>query len=267
MLSEKILQTLASFEPISLKEMSSVQLMNRVDTKYIIPVNALPLFLEEAKRYYYCQDINGVRSASYDTVYFDTKDVEMYTDHHNRKKTRIKIRKRCYVDSDLAFLEIKQKNNKGRTNKIRIRTIFEPSFDSNESTPFIEKNTKYKREDLIPQVNVRFNRITLVNKEKSERLTIDYDIRFNNLVHHNQGGIPEMCIVEIKQSGYCFSHFKDILKKHQIHRYNMSKYCLGTILTNPEAKYNFFKKKLHYISKTTHSTIKTDNPKLEINYE
>ncbi len=264
MYSEQIIQSLASFEPISLKEMSSVQLMNRVDTKYIIPVKDLPRFLDIAKQYYYCQDINGVRAASYDTVYFDTKDVEMYTMHHNRKKTRIKIRKRRYVESDLAFLEIKQKNNKGRTNKIRIRTIFEPSFDSNESAPFVEQNTKYNRENLVPHINVKFRRITLVNKEKTERLTIDFNIQFDNLVYHSQGGIPEMCIVEIKQSGYCFSHFRNILKDNQIHRQNMSKYCLGTVLTNPDAKYNFFKKKLFYISKTVKANIKTNNPKLQI---
>lgn len=267
MYATQIIRSLETFEPISLKEMSSVQLMNRVDTKYIIPVEKLPEFLELGKQYYYCQDINGVRAASYDTIYFDTKDIEMYTAHHNRKKTRIKIRKRCYVESDLAFLEIKQKNNKGRTNKIRIRTIFEPSFDSNESSLFVEQNTRYKREDLIPQINVKFNRITLVNKEKTERLTIDFDIRFDNLAYHYQGGIPELCIVEIKQSGYCFSHFRDILKQNQIHRQNMSKYCLGTILTNPDAKYNFFKKKLYYISKTVKVTnIKTNNQKLQITH-
>jgi len=257
MYSQEIIRTLGTFDPISLQEMNAVQLMNRVDTKFIIPVKDLATYLELSHEDYFCQDINGVRAAKYDTIYFDTKGLEMYMDHQNGRKKRLKIRKRCYTESQLSFLEIKKKNNKGRTNKVRIRAFFEPGFSTNECPPFIESNTKYKTDDLIAQINVTFNRITLVNKGMTERLTIDYDILFKNLVYNSEGNVPEMCIVEIKQNGYRPSPFKTLLNEHHIKKQNISKYCLGTVLTNPVAKYNSFKRKIMQISRTLSSNIHT----------
>lgn len=257
MYSKEIIRTLETFDPISLQEMSAVQLMNRVDTKFIIPVKDLAAYLELSQKDYFCQDINGIRAAKYDTIYFDTKGLEMYTDHQNGRKKRLKIRKRCYTESQLSFLEIKKKNNKGRTNKVRIRAFFEPGFSTNECPPFIESNTKYKSEDLIAQINVTFFRITLVNKGMTERLTIDFDIKFKNLVYDTEGGVPEMCIVEIKQNGYRPSPFKTLLNEHHIKKQNISKYCLGTVLTNPVAKYNSFKRKIIQIARTVNTNIHT----------
>ena len=40
-----------------------------------------------------------------------------FLDHHNRRVNRNKIRFREYVGSNLTFLEVKTKNNKGKTIK------------------------------------------------------------------------------------------------------------------------------------------------------
>ena len=102
---EKILK---QFEPISLSEMESVKLMNRIDTKYAVPIAILPSILEMAKEEYYAQEIDGKRIATYDTMYYDTEDMDMYIRHHDRQLVRQKIRVRQYVDSNLTFLEIKR---------------------------------------------------------------------------------------------------------------------------------------------------------------
>ena len=62
-------QTLSQFCPISLAEMESVKLMNRIDTKYVVTIRQLPLILQMAKDDYYAQEINDVRLATYDTIY------------------------------------------------------------------------------------------------------------------------------------------------------------------------------------------------------
>ena len=100
--------------------MESVKLMNRIDTKYTVPMSILPSILEAAKEDYFAQEIDGKRIATYDTMYYDTEDMDMYIRHHDRQLVRQKIRVRQYVDSNLTFLEIKRKNNKGRTKKKRI---------------------------------------------------------------------------------------------------------------------------------------------------
>ena len=115
-----ITDKLQQFEPISLAEMEGVKLMNRVDTKFVMPASLLPELLALAQTSYFVQQAAGKRTGDYDTVYYDTEDLDMYIRHHDRQLVRQKIRVRTYVESELFFLEIKRKNNKGRTKKKRI---------------------------------------------------------------------------------------------------------------------------------------------------
>ena len=58
----------------------------------------------------------------YQTVYFDTVDLALYTAHHDQRRNRYKVRSRRYVDSSQAFLEVKHKVNSNRTIKSRTQT-------------------------------------------------------------------------------------------------------------------------------------------------
>ena len=111
---------LSTYSPISLDEMESVKLMNRVDTKYVCHESQLPAILAQAAENYRVQEVAGKRVATYDTVYYDTDGLEMYLRHHDQQLTRRKVRIRTYLDTGAEFLEIKKKNNRGRTKKKRI---------------------------------------------------------------------------------------------------------------------------------------------------
>lgn len=102
---------------IDLTEMKSVKLMNRVDTKFSAQLRLLPDLLSRAISDYRVQVIDNSPVASYDTLYFDTPDLQMYLRHHDKILQRDKVRTRTYIDSSLSFLEVKHKNNKGRTKK------------------------------------------------------------------------------------------------------------------------------------------------------
>jgi len=102
---------------------------------------------------------------------------------------------------------------------------------------------------LFPQVANSFERITLVNDSKTERLTIDYNLCFENKATGKQAALPNLAIIELKQDGHCHSQFKDFLLETRIKPVSISKYCLGTILTNEHVKSNRFKKKLIYLDK------------------
>ncbi len=254
---------LAQFEPISLAQMESVKLMNRIDTKYAVPMAVLPLILEAAQADYYAQEIDGKRIATYDTMYYDTESLDMYVRHHDRQLVRQKIRVRQYVDSNLTFLEIKRKNNKGRTNKKRIVV---PGFDITAATEsvlkhkkkedepitvaqFIESKSRYHWSDITPHLWTKFHRITLVNKAKTERLTIDMDLVWDNVVTGEVKTYPDLVIVELKRDGNVPSRMTDIMLSQRIHPFKISKYCIGTALTTPETKRNRFKKKIRLIEK------------------
>lgn len=246
------LPALKRLETIDLSEMKAIKLMNRIDTKYMANVSMLNRLLELAVPNYRIQEVENEVISSYDTIYYDTPDCAMYLLHHNRHLQRQKIRTRTYIASQLSFLEIKNKTNKGRTKKIRTKidsTLF-PDFRSNtEANSFIELHSPYNPIHLLPQVRTSFDRITLVNKNKTERLTIDTNLRFENLTTHHTSALNQLMIIELKQDGLCESEMKQILQKLRIVSGSVSKYCVGMALTNPGIKTNRFKRKLHIIEK------------------
>ena len=253
-----LLDILQQFEPISLEEMSGVKLMNRIDTKYVVPMQLLPPLLQMAEQDYFVQQIDGKRTGDYDTTYYDTEDLEMYIRHHDRQLVRQKIRVREYVESKLFFLEVKRKNNHGRTKKKRIAlpsTAITPDMighSKNEAIrvdDFLASKSWYRFEQISPRLRTAFTRITLVNKLKTERLTIDFNLCFTNLRTGAQVISPEMVIVELKRDGNVPSPMLNIMLVLRIKQLKISKYCIGTALTTPEVKQNRFKPKLHKLHK------------------
>ena len=242
-------------EPITLEQMQGIKLMNRVDTKYLMALCDLPLLLQRAKELYYVQDIDGNRAPTYDTLYYDTPGCDMYMRHHDRQLRRQKIRTRNYVESHLWFLEVKNKTNTGRTKKKRV-SISEEAFGDvtldSDGMEFLEIRSHYDPLTLTPHVRTHFNRITLVNKAKTERLTLDFNLLFENLRTGITVECPNLLIVELKQDGAAHSDMKDILLDMRVKQIKCSKYCVGTALTNPNIKSNRFKKKIRIIEKLQH---------------
>lgn len=104
---------LSAFSSISLEEMSTIRLMNRTDTKYIVSLSALMDVLQRASNCYRVQEVQGERNIVYHTTYLDTPDYAMYLAHQNGRVIREKIRVRTYVSSGLTFLEVKIRIIKG----------------------------------------------------------------------------------------------------------------------------------------------------------
>ncbi len=241
-------ELLNTFAPISLEEMSSVKLMNRTDTKFVTNREKLLQLLEMARQDYYVQEIDGVRNLEYDTTYFDTDDFNMYAVHQHGHTNRQKIRFRTYCISGLQFMEIKTKNNHGRTKKKRIEVGDMDLLDA-EKRAFIGQHLHYDVDTLQPALNNHFSRITLVNKAKTERLTIDSSLRFSNLQSNGRMDMADLVIIELKRDGLIYSPVLNMLKQLRILPHGFSKYCMGSALTNPRLSVNRFKEKLHYVEK------------------
>ncbi|MBN2520579.1 MAG: polyphosphate polymerase domain-containing protein [Bacteroidales bacterium] len=228
--------------------MDKVNLLNRTDTKYVLKLSLLPKIIKELVNDYYILEVDNKRLFSYETLYFDTEDLKMFRAHHNGKLNRYKIRKREYVDSKLNYLEIKFKNNKGRTIKERIKGEELTSELSDRANQFILENSPFTADSLKGQVYTYFKRFTLINKKFNERITIDIDLVFKNT--HKEASFPNISIIEIKQDRMTKESFlSDKLRENKIHPSSFSKYCFGTILTNDRVKKNNFKSKLLQIKK------------------
>ncbi len=239
---------LLKFDPISLDEMSGIKLMNRTDTKYITTLARFEELLVKAQEQYWIQDIDGNRNMPYFTRYFDTPECCMYVMHQNGKKARQKVRIRSYENSGLAFIEVKNKNNHGRTKKKRVslehKDVCLECFND-----FLCQHLNYNPEILLTQIENNFNRITLVNKQKTERLTIDTGLRFNNIVTGNNISLNDLVIIELKRDGNVYSPIRDIMQDLHIKPQGFSKYCMGMALTNESLKKNRFKERLMLLEK------------------
>lgn len=245
-------ELLQNFPAITLAEMSSVKLMNRTDTKFVTTLPQLCRLLEMAQGDYYAQEIDGERNMLYDTTYFDTLGFDMFKDHQHGHAGRQKIRFRTYVSSNLQFMEVKTKNNKGRTKKKRME-VTDMDLRDEEKLAFIAKHLKYDSGLLMPAIQNAFDRITLVNKAKTERLTIDTNLQFHNLVTGIDKCMEPLVIVELKRDGLCYSPVLEMLRQLRIFPHGFSKYCMGSALTNGDLRTNRFKPKLIDIRKIAHT--------------
>ena len=238
---------LTEFNPISLAEMDEVKLMNRSDTKFVFSQTTLLNILPLLQSFYRVLEVDGVRLSSYKSLYYDTEDFQFYHQHHNGKTNRDKVRFREYIDSGLTFLEVKHKNNKGKTIKKRVRVNEIQHSLEGENKSFVEKLVG-ERLNLIPYHWNHFQRITLVHKQQKERLTIDVDFRFQD--QNQEGQIEGMVIAEIKQEKKSrTSDFIRMIKKEGIHPFRISKYCIATARLYPKLKRNNFKRKFLHLNK------------------
>ena len=235
--------TLSGMHCITLDEMDSIKLMNRVDTKFLTDLETLGEILLVT---------GGERVAGYDTLYYDTDGYRMYLDHHQRRLNRRKVRTRTYLTSGDTYLEIKRKNNRGRTRKKRIPLPADEfySFSGDSSAAeFISSLTEFEAGALTPSTRTSFSRITLVNNARTERLTIDSGLEFENFRTGLKSGLADAVIVELKQDGYCSSDIRKILLDLRVKPVRVSKYCIGTVLTVPEIKKSRFITKIRTIEK------------------
>lgn len=256
-------QILNEYEPISLEQMRDVRLMNRTDTKFVTTMAMLSRFLDMARGGYYAQEIDGKRAAAYNTVYFDTERCDMFLAHHNGRLNRQKVRVRSYVDSQQSFLEVKTKNNHGRTKKERVAVggfeIDAEGFGevlgrgrdelSHECGEFLAHSLRYAPMTLKEQIENNFERITLVNKAKTERLTIDTNLRFRNLQTGEEKDLCGLVVIELKRDGAMHSPVLDMLRGLRIKPMGFSKYCMGMAMTNGSIKRNLFIPRLRRIAK------------------
>jgi hypothetical protein len=236
---QSVIEQLNKFESVTLKQLDSVKLQNRMDTKYILSKAQLVLLLEGIKEEQFVLEIDNTRVFNYKTIYFDTPDFQFYKDHHNGCVNRIKVRSREYVESKLSFYEIKRKLFGTRTDKQRkiIPAIY-------QEVPLADYNLiQYKRLNNKPiekKLTNHFKRITLTNKKCTERITIDLEIGFDNGKKQTQ--LSELVVIEVKQGkADVFSNTIQMLKKLRVHESSFSKYVIGVSLLEENIKHNNFK--------------------------
>jgi hypothetical protein len=248
-MTQEITDILASFKSMKLEEMEKVRLMDRYDTKYVLPVSRVPDLLEVMCNKYNVLEINGLRISSYNTVYLDTHDHMFFNQHITGRNGRTKIRYRNYISTGVTFLEIKKKTKKNKTVKWRTEnSLSENKFDE-YAVKFITKHLPLDTEELKPVLVNSFKRITLASDDPPERITIDLDLAFS-MPDGKEKRLPLIAIAELKCEGIgSRSPFSLLAKELSLYPTGFSKYCIGNAILYDLPRKNILKPKLLLINR------------------
>lgn len=218
---------------------------NRKDLKYIINNDTFLQIFEKLKGEYDILINDGNSLFEYNTQYYDTADFRLYSDHQRGKLPRQKIRTRTYQDGK-SFLEIKSKDNKGFTVKIRSE-IDISTFSIDDYDSFIYDTIGFKIFPLFKTLTVNYRRFSLYDKDKNEKITFDF---FYNVDYHGRTyERTQMVLIESKGLNHKHSQFNLLMKNMGIGPVSFSKYCYGLINVESCLKINNFKPLLKTVKK------------------
>jgi len=235
---KRVKNVLSMYSPITLKGLDEVKMLNRIDTKYVFHLNRFAEILEEVRDSYYALEIDGNRMFSYESLYFDTDDYQLYKFHHNGKINRLKVRYRKYSDSGLVFFEVKYKVKGNRTDKKRLKQSDLKHVLTEEELQLV-KHHQLNEKDLTEKMWIYFNRITLASKKMNERLTLDLHVAFDNFKQRKE--FPELVIAEVKtDKSATGSPIIKSFNKRNFEEVGFSKYSTAVAMME-NIKHNAFK--------------------------
>lgn len=229
---------------ISLAEVEGAELLSRLDSKFIVHEAWLPELIGRvlSEGTHRVLEVQGERHSVYDNCFFDTADRHSFSDHTRGRKNRYKARIRRYRSNGLAFLEVKHKTVHGRTEKVRWLRPEGQAWDAplshSEATacatafPFAAESA--------PVMWSTFERFTLVAPDRAERFTVDTGLTFR-AADGREARLPGCAIIEIKQARIdrrspLFNALDAFRGQHPPlgRTTRISKYVIGTALTQPE---------------------------------
>jgi VTC domain len=228
--------------PIGLGEVasSSAALLERVDRKYIVPVETVERLAQQLRGTHRLLTIGGRSSFRYRTVYYDTPDLASFREHLQGRRRRFKCRSRVYADSGQHWLEVKLKGPRGRTDKRRLACDSPPpGVLSGPALGFLRASLAdaYGCPAPIlmrPSVSMAYRRTTFVAAQLGERLTCDVGLTFGD-----SGGLRDgFAIVESKSARGRATADRVLLALGARPVEDCSKYCLGVSLSLPGARDN-----------------------------
>ena len=241
-------RNLINFARISLADARDKASNGRLDVKYLCHCDDLPSFLEILGKDYSVLTIEGEQIFDYESRYFDTPDFHLFYEHQIGRYNRKKIRIRRYLSTKEVWVEVKTKIKGIKTEKIRHKTDLEEMAGSMpQNLPSSIESELEDCSNLNPVLDVNYRRITLVNLELNQRITIDLDLTFYH--ESKKMCLGDLAIIEFKFLPKNAPTLKDsTLKRTGLFRSKFSKYCVGLGLL-ASVKQNLLAPELHLCEK------------------
>ncbi len=226
------LELVASLPPVTLAELEErARLTSRHDHKYLATWDQAHRLLAALTEDHGALEIDGRRSFTYDTVYFDSTDLMTYRAHVQDRRRRFKVRVRSYVDADQHVLELKLKGRRGETIKHRSHCPDIGRPLSPAALEFLDGRLQdaYGTSlptDLHPVLRTRYRRMTLVQLDGLSRLTCDWQLDYPYDDHDGPALSADHVILELKAQR-ARAPAIDTLRALGVRPTGLSKYVLG----------------------------------------
>ncbi|MBA2478979.1 MAG: polyphosphate polymerase domain-containing protein [Sporichthyaceae bacterium] len=234
--------------PVSLAEVTAnADLQTRVDRKYLLPPEAVPVLAGALGDRALALEIDGARVFSYQSVYFDTPVRTSYLAAAHGRRRRFKVRTRTYADSGDCVLEVKTTGGRGQT--IKVRRPYDPALRdvlTAEALAFVDDalGAPDLARTLEPVLTTAYWRATVLGVDLGFRLTADTD-----LVCSSPGGASVLMDgqVVVETKSWSAPTRPDRVLWWMGHRpVRISKYCVGMAALHPELPANRWHRALRH---------------------
>jgi hypothetical protein len=165
------------------------QLMRRVDRKFSIGGEHLELLFTLIAPHYSLVQAGDQDASVYLNRYWDGVDRPFFHAHRVKKPRRYKFRQRTYAANGMSFWELKERQATGYTRKMRLEAGPSPSDEDAQ----VALHRLWNRAGvdppggLQPALDIHYKRLSFVNNNGHERLTLDYDLCLSEPIN-GQGG-------------------------------------------------------------------------------
>ncbi|MEL4320255.1 polyphosphate polymerase domain-containing protein [Leifsonia sp. YIM 134122] len=286
------LATITALPPVTLDELNErAELQTRVDRKYMLPLADLAEVLtdlDDDTRVLELEAVaaephethtaigipSGIRSAAYESVYFDTPGLVAFHLAARGRRRRFKVRTRSYLDSGATFLEVKTRG--GRSLTVKDRLEYDPADHDRLTAEGLAYTSCVLSESgvaegewatLTPTLITRYRRTTLLLPARAgrdeSRATIDVDLEW---IDEGAGLFPRRLrtpasvIVETK-SGRATGSLDRALWRHGHRPATVSKFGTGLAALRPDLPSNKWTRVLrrHFTAAAPHD----QNPTLQ----
>lgn len=183
-MSTAVTSPLERLAPVALDDLNSAAaLMRRVDRKYLLDATDADLLLRALPAHARVLDIAGRRQFAYASVYLDTPALTLFGQSAHRRRSRMKVRTRTYLDAGATWLEVKTRH-RGFTVKDRILHPLNASDLTDEGVELVRDNSRsggLRPADaavLRPTLDVDYRRSTVLIG--GHRLTIDTELTWTS---------------------------------------------------------------------------------------
>lgn len=242
-------EILAGYSAIGLDDLDGSELQRRFDVKTIAAETEIDELLGLLRADFHVLEVDGHRGMDYRTLYLDTERLDFYRDHHDRRYARYKVRYRTYVQSEISFFEVKHKSNKGVVQKFRSSVDGWGAADDPEERDLL-RVCGLDGLALRPVITVEYARVTLVAKDRDERVTIDRGLAAHTV--DSKWSSPGAVIVEVKQprldrSSPAFAALRRLGRRSS----SVSKYCSAVASCVPDVKRNRFLRSVRRLEAVT----------------